>query len=255
MNPADLFTVGIVRAANEAAAVYGYEGPTDTFLAEMLARIPPDTRTEIGLGMAKGIVGTGRPGHSFTIAGLAANKGPYRWFSANRGPGVPSPNWEYFFQVAEFVRLVRHLPPKYTVGFEDGLMDVSVRDAARLIWYVEVKAKATMLGKLLALLRDHGAKVDLTGPDRGKDALRKAKYLVRHRPPLFSLVGGEERLHFRVEYPTDDGFRLVELGDPLSELAVSANLVADNPDGQSRREMIELGLLSIVDAMPAQGEQ
>jgi hypothetical protein len=155
----------------------------------------------------------------FTIAGLVAAKGPYSWFSANRGRGVPSPNWEYFFQVAEFVRLARRLPARYTIGFEDGLMDVSVRADASLVWYVEVKRRPATLKPLLAGRQRYGAKVDLEAPDRGKDALRKAKYLVRHQPPLLSLVGGEDRLHFRVEYPSGDSFRLVDVDDPLRMLA------------------------------------
>jgi hypothetical protein len=218
MDYADLFTAALTRAAHEAARDYGYEPPTDRFVAEMVGRIPPGTRMEIGRGMAIGLVGRGLAGHTFTIAGLAATKGPYKWFSANRGPGVPSPNWEYFFHVAEFVRLASRLSAPYRVGFEDGLMDVSVRESDALLWYVEVKAKPMMLKPLLAALSSHGQGVDALAPDRGNDALRKAKYLVRHQPPLLSLVGGEDRLHFAVEYGSTTSFLLTPREDPLEQL-------------------------------------
>jgi hypothetical protein len=83
---------------------------------------------------------------------------------------------------------------------------------------VEVKAWASKLASLLSAIEGHGQRVDLFAPDRGLDALRKAKYLVRHRPPSLRLVGGEERWHFAVAYPSVESFVLTRRNDPLEDL-------------------------------------
>ena len=198
----------LARAAFDAARSFGYPPPGDAAVAAVLGRIPVPVREEVGRGLSDSIVIPGPQEHLFTIAGLAHGKGPYRWFSQNRAPSVPSANWEYFFQVAEFVRLSRLLGDHYVMGFEDGLMDVSVREGDALVWYVEVKAAAQQLPRLRAELERHGAMVDTDAPDRDRDALRKAKYLVRHRPRYLSLVGGEARQHYDVTYAEPSSFSL-----------------------------------------------
>lgn len=50
--------------------------------------------------------------------------------------------------------------------------------------------------------------VDLAAPDRGNDALRKAKYLVRRRPEYFCGVALGVRFEYRVSYPERMAFRL-----------------------------------------------
>jgi len=208
-SPTDLFAVMVTRAAHDAARTFGYPPPPDAAVATVLARIPASVREELGRGLRESILIPGPEEYLFSIAGLAHGKGPYRWFSKNRAPALPSANWEYFFHVAEFVRLTRLLGDRYQVRFEDDLMDVSVREADQLLWYVEVKAAATQLPTLLAALRRLGVGVEVDAPDRGNDPLRKAKYIVRHRPRYLSLVGGEERLHFDVAYSGVTSFALL----------------------------------------------
>jgi hypothetical protein len=99
---------------------------------------------------------------------------------------------------------------RYELGFEDDLMDVSVRSNGQLVWYIEVKETPAQTAHLLRKLETLSGDVDLARPDRTDDFLRKAKYLVRHRPPNLSLVGGETRWHFLVTYPTEVSFNLVE---------------------------------------------
>jgi hypothetical protein len=78
-------------------------------------------------------------GRTFTLRGLAANKGPYAWFSQYRAARMPNPNWEYFVQVAEFVRLTRIAAPTgLTVTFEDDLMDLALSREGTLLACVEV---------------------------------------------------------------------------------------------------------------------
>ncbi len=208
-SPADLFAVMLARAANDAARSFGYPPPPDAAVAAVFARIPVPVREELGRGLLDGILIPLTEEHLFTVAGLAQGKGPYRWFSQNRAPALPSANWEYFFHVAEFVRLTRLLGGRYHVGFEDGLMDVSVRDESTLLWYVEVKAAASQIQRLLAALQRFGESVDTDAPDRGIDPLRKAKYLVRHRPRYLSLVGGDVRQHYDVAYTGRSSFALL----------------------------------------------
>lgn len=189
----DLFAVAFSRAADQAAMAFGYRRLDAAEIATWMTRLPEATRSWIGRGFRERIVVQGAEDSTFTLTG-AVGKGPYAWFSRDRRPGTPSPNWEYFFQVAEFVRTRLALDGSYDVGFEDGLMDVSVRREGRLLWYTEVKTSRSQIQVLLAklaLLGDVG--VPDAQPDRGNDALRKAKYLVRHRPPHLTLVGGEVR--------------------------------------------------------------
>ena len=81
-------------------------------------------------------------------------------------------------------------------------------DGDTLLWYIEVKAAANQLPRLRAELGRLGHMVDADAPDRGVDALRKAKYLLRHRPRYLSLVGGEERQHYDVTYTGMASFAL-----------------------------------------------
>jgi hypothetical protein len=91
-------------------------------------------------------------------------------------------------------------------------MDVSVRRDGELLWYVEVKPRASQIEPLLVAMNSFAAAVPFDQPDRGNDPLRKAKYLVRHRPPSVSIVGGEDRRHLDVRYGADT-FTLIDRGN------------------------------------------
>ncbi len=126
-------------------------------------------------------------------------------------------HWEYLVQAAEYARVYRALALReYIIAVEDRLMDITVSEASgRLRWYLEVKEKAAELQRFVADVRGYGAAgVDLDAPDRGNDALRKAKYLVRYRPEYFSVSAIGIRLDFGVTQH-GNGFRLVEDMVPL----------------------------------------
>ena len=128
------------------------------------------------------------------------DKGPYAMFSRS-AKQIPAPNWEYFVQLAEFARISRSAAWRgWSVGFEDGLMDVSVYEGAELLWCIEVKEQATGLSTLVRRIVEHGAAIDWEKPDRGNDPLRKAKYLAMKRPQWFSAVAIGERHDFSVRY-------------------------------------------------------
>jgi hypothetical protein len=198
----------ILAWADSAAGEWGYPPLPDGWLGGVLGRLPGGLRVTLSESVERGVILV--QGHSFTLAGLTPGKGPYAFFSRS-SKGVPAPNWEYFVQAAEYGRLRAAVEGRgYRVDFEDDLMDVSVYDpAGQLLWCIEVKEKAKDLESLLTGIRNYGHSLDSSIPDRHNDALRKAKYLLRQRPPYFSLVAIGRRLDFSVSYD-QEGFVLVE---------------------------------------------
>ena len=147
----------------------------------------------------------------FTLAGLPAGKGPYQWLGRDSARKVPAVLWEYFVQVAEYVRISQQLAPLgYQVLVEDRLMDITVTRDDQLLWYVEVKERADDLPEFTAKIASYGeAGVDLTAPSRGDDALAKAQYLMRYRPHFFSVTAIGLTFHFRTKYDRSFHFTLV----------------------------------------------
>ena len=220
------FRAAIQAAATAAAREWHYDDPRADFYESFNARIPANIRDDIARGIQTGRVTL--HGFGFSLPDLGPQKGPYAFFSQNRGHGVPSPNWEYFVQLAEYLRVSDSVPSHHAVGFEDDLMDVSVRNAGALLWYVEVKEKASQAEHLLAALVTHASAVAVAAPDRGNDPLRKAKYLARHRPPYFSVVAANYRRDFDVAYPTEDSFVLEERATP-PRLGDAVDFATDPP--------------------------
>jgi hypothetical protein len=199
----------LLRTWGDAAcSEWGYPNVTDEWLAIALQRLPAGLGTAVAHGVTSEQV-TIVEGHRFTLEGLESGKGPYAFFSRS-SHGEPAPNWEYFVQVAEYLRLRAALSGRgLRVNFEDDLMDLAVYSDDGLLWCVEVKERARQLAPLVAGIRRYGQHVDFELSDRGNDPLRKAKYLVRRRPPYFSAVAIGCRLDFSVGYD-GDGFELVE---------------------------------------------
>lgn len=205
-----------MRSFEELVVSYGeaarseWEYPTlrSEWLQAIERRLPPGLRTTIAEAVENGsilIIG----GHGFSLSGLAPSKGPYAFFSRS-AKKVPAPNWEYFVQAAEYGRVARAVEPQgLRVDFEDDLMDISVYEADRVVWCIEVKEKARDLDSLLLGVRRECGHVDLSAPDRHNEPLRKSKYLLRHRPPYFSMVAIGQRLDFSVNYH-NGGFEITE---------------------------------------------
>jgi hypothetical protein len=120
-------------------------------------------------------------------------------------------------QVAEYIRLWERLQgSNFRLNFEDGLMDIAVYDGQQLVLYCEVKEKAEQAEKLLLEISQHEGGVDETIRDRGFDSLRKAKYLLKHRPRYFRLVAIGLQRDFEVSFPMLGTFRLLPNRSPFS---------------------------------------
>jgi hypothetical protein len=204
-----LFDAQLTGWARLACEEWGFACPPSEFFAKMTARLPEGLRATIGFGLEQGLVIP--QGHSFLVKGLGPGKGPYRWFSRFASEQRPNPNWEYYVQVAEFVRLSTALAERgYELTFEDDLMDIGVYRARQLVVCCEIKEKSSQATRLVSRMRSYQPGVNLSESDRGNDPLRKAKYLVTKRPKYFYLVAIGARFEFSVSYPRDHAFDLHE---------------------------------------------
>src|SRR5262245_58189643 len=106
-----------------ACGDWSFDTPVDSIVNLVKQRLPSGIRAMIGLGIERGIVLP--DGYTFRLRGLADGKGPYRWLSRYNSERRPNPNWEYYVQVAEYVRL--SIATEYRdarLNFEDDLMDI-----------------------------------------------------------------------------------------------------------------------------------
>jgi hypothetical protein len=189
-----------------ACVAWRYSEPGPDYYERIAQRLPAGLQTLLAAGIEEGLILPQGP--KFTLRGLAG-KGPYAWFSKRSTRRTPSPNWEYFVQAAEFVRLSRLAAAHgMTVTFEDQLMDLALYRDGRLVVCCEVKEKASQIQAVLKGIKQYEQTINLNLPDRGNDALRKAKYIVRRRPEYFALVAIGARLEYQVAYPSDKAFAL-----------------------------------------------
>ena len=96
------------------------------------------------------------------------------------------------------------------ITFEDSLMDIGVYKDNKLLVCCEIKEKSSQAQKLIAGIKAYETVIDLTTTDRGNDALRKAKYIVRLKPLFFYLVAIGVRYEFSVSFPESKAFELRE---------------------------------------------
>ena len=195
--------------ASTACAEWGFLPPLQEFFTRLNERLPGGLLATIGFGVEKGIV---LPrGCTFNIQGAGQSKGPYNWFSRDNNNRTPNPNWEYYIQVAEFVRLRQAFANgDYALTFEDALMDIGVYKNNKLMVCCEIKENSSQAKKLIAGIKTYEMGIDLTSPDRGNDPLRKAKYIIHQRPLFFYLVAIGVRYEFSVSFPEGKTFELRE---------------------------------------------
>jgi len=189
---------------------WGYPEPSDQYYLNVKKRLPEGLRTLLGLGLKQGLIIS--QGKTFTLKSLSPRKGPYKWFSPGEkriGVREPHPNWEYFVQVAEFVRLYQIASAKgLVVKFEDDWIDIAIYQDGRLFVSFEVKERARKIHELIRGIKAYQQEIDFSAPDRGNDALRKAKYIAKRKPEYFCGVAIGARCEYRVSYPKGQAFQL-----------------------------------------------
>ncbi len=202
------FEVIIKQWISNACEYWNYPEPDEDYYGKIHDRLPEGLQKLLISGISSNIIIP--EGHSFYLEGLDIGKGPYHWFSRDDTAQKPRPNWEYFVQVAEFVRL--YFISKRNgliINFEDDLMDISIYKGGSLFLYCEVKEKISQLQKLIQGIRKYQDSIDLEAPDRGNDSLRKAKYIVKRRPPYLSGVAIGIRYEYQVSYLGNNSFSLI----------------------------------------------
>lgn len=184
----------------------GQQPPDEKWYGMVRTRLPHGLRQTLELGLqSRAIIPLA--GGRFTLAGLPANRA-FNWFARAQGRS-PWINWEWFVHAAEYAR-IRYSCARLgvEVKFEHERMDVAVYRGGRLFACYEVKESARKLDALISAIGEWGEKgVELNAPDRNNDSLRKAKYLVRHKPLYFSGVAIGKRYEFSVEYVQRGGNR------------------------------------------------
>ena len=214
----DLFVRHFREWVGAACDAWGYSQPREEFFHRVLGRLTDPIVDWIGYGIHAELVV--EDGVQFNLVENPSGKGPYKWFSKRTGAAEPQCNWEYYVQVAHFLRLwqpCRMVNSRLT--FEDELMDLTVRRNGQILWCIEVKERSHQLERLLMKLGSLGTEgVNLHSPDRGNDPLRKAKYLVNHKPQLFSAVAIDLTRDFRVTYPRETAFALLVARPPIETL-------------------------------------
>jgi len=194
---------------------WNYEPPSESYYSEIYARLPFGLRTTLAFGQKYGIlidVGKSKTGSAgFRPIGLPELKGPYSWFEKDNQRKQPRPAWEYFIQVAEYIRLYEAFKDKNcTLTFEDDLMDIALYYNNNLKVCCEIKEKSTQAEKLIEGIKEYENAIYLASDDRGNDPLRKAKYIVNFRPDYFYVVSIGRRFEFRCIYPESKQFQLSE---------------------------------------------
>jgi hypothetical protein len=199
----------IRNCAIHACSDWGYPDPHDDYFIKMYRRLPEGLRYLLGTGVKRGLIIP--KGRSFSLKGLSSDKGPYNWFSRSAETTEPAPNWEYYVQVAEYIRLYPIAKSKNLIlKFEDDLMDLALYKDKKVLVCIEVKERATQLEKLIAEIKSYRQQIDYKVNDRGNDALRKAKYIDKQRPEYFCGVAIGAKHEYRVSYPDGHAFELTK---------------------------------------------
>ncbi len=187
---------------------WGYPEPSEEYYTKIYSKLPEGLQTLLSLGCEEGLIVP--HGRTFRLKGIPPKK-VYNWFARYSSSKEPMLNWEYFIQVAEFVRLCHVASAKnLKLSFEDHLMDLALYRNDKLIVCCEVKVKGKQIEELIRGIKTYEEGVDFTVADRGNDSLRKAKYIIRRRPEYFYGVAIGTRFEYQVSYPQGKAFELTK---------------------------------------------
>lgn len=125
-------------------------------------------------------------------------------------------NREYFTQFAAFMELIEKYG--YKIGdcqFEYHMMDICVFQNGKPLIYIETKISDYETKKLINEIKEKYSK-NLREfqnlPDRGNDALRKAKYIFSDKPGFLKVITPKNSFSYSIKY-TEDGFSLHQIDD------------------------------------------
>jgi hypothetical protein len=210
-----------IAAHNETK---GFTTNADEAFATLEDRIGTQALTQIGSAFLNGwLITEQEPNRGYFVRETdRPGKRGGQFVLINRGNGKADPCWELFVQLADYAWL-RTIAQRtgHAVRLEDRLMDLTVRTQDALILYVEHKTTRAVAEHILESMKRHGEiGFGIDDFDKGNDALRKAKYLVRDdrslRPLYFGLSAVGFKKLFRVEYEVGNRFRLVPDDRPFS---------------------------------------
>ena len=192
-----------------------YEFPGPDYFKSVYERLPLGLQEIIAYGFSSGLIidaGLSKSKSAgFRPVGVPEYKGPYSWFSRYNEEKQPWPNWEYYVQLSEYLRLYDAFKDKKVeLRFEDDLMDIGIYREGNLWVCCEIKVESSQSKKLIRAIKTHQNAAELSLNDRGNDPLRKAKYIKKLKPQYFYLVSIGRRFEVRVEYPDNMQFKLVE---------------------------------------------
>jgi len=215
--------------------VKGYATDPKAVFSTLLERIGTTRLSRVGSAYLNGWLQTESDVDRGYFVREADRPGPRggQFTITHQGRGSVAPCWELFVQLADYAWL-RTVAARHgqEVRLEDRLMDLTVRAGRRLLLYVEQKTTRAVAKKLLARMRQYGENgFEVDDPDRGDDALRKAKYLVRvgGHPIYFGLSAVDYSELFRVEYLDGNRFRLNADARPFSAPLAEASA---QPEGK-----------------------
>ncbi len=188
-------------------------------------RIPPIVKKKVAQLWDMGICFADDKPACFRIADSKKEKGgPYTWFSYYDSDQTIGPNWEYFVQIAAFRDLMLEygfLPEWMKFEYHEPMpngelaVDIGVKIPNGPKIFLEVKETKTQWEILISQVKGIGMQgIDLTGPDRGNDPLRKAKYIVAGRPDYFVGYSPEGLDSYQVNYESGSRFTLNPTGIP-----------------------------------------
>ena len=199
----------------------------EAFHRRFRLRVPEDVCALIGSGLRQGLLSTVR---GFFVH---LNTDPRKLATQYvfHGREAPHPCWELYVQLAEAVRWAAIATElRLDLKMEDRLMDVTLSHDETLVVYVEAKVDPLDADALVRGVTEYGrigvpAAESVVGA-KLPDALKKARYLTRHRPKIFSVRALGYATDWYVIYVNENGFAL----DRLSE----------DPDTAVRRAVGEL---------------
>lgn len=208
------------KMVNRSCIEWNYPKPDENYYNAIYERIPLGLQSILAYGLIKGLIldvgNSNSNSAGFRPYGVPEDKGPYSWFERDSSKKQPRPCWEYYVHLSEYIRLYESFKSKsIELKFEDNLMDIGMYKNGNLWICCEIKEKSSQARKLIKDIKQFEDANDLPDDDRGKDPLRKAKYISRYKPDYFYLVSMGRRYEFRVEYPQGMNFELVEDMVPL----------------------------------------